>query len=488
MTGQAVSRRIELRLNRHRLWRWQLELARVLAGDAGVRLTARMVDGPALPAALGLLLALEGPAYRLRGHHACDRLGEADFAQWRAAEHGADLILDFAGDAGEGAGPEAWHLRYDESPDDDALLAAALGGHPAKVTVVDGGGCIRASGYPAIEDPTVTTRALDTLFSGLLRIVLKALRSDGEAAAAAPPRRAAPSVTVATVLAAGAGSLAEKLCGRLTQLCRRPPNWSVAWRRIDPSADFSHLDIASYRPMPQDAGRYFADPFPIEVNGQTHLFVEEFPYATGKGIISVATLGEDGPSAARPVLETDVHLSYPHVFAHAGEIYMVPETMEADAVRLYRAERFPDRWVHEATLLDGIRASDATLIQRDGSWWMFVTTRAWWGSTWDSLNVFWADDLHGPWSPHPGNPVTVDCRYARPAGHFFEHAGALWRPAQDCSDGYGSGLAFCRVDRLDRARVEQSPQHLIRMRADGVKRGPHTFNRCGSLEAIDVLR
>ena len=89
-----------------------------------------------------------------------------------------------------------------------------------------------------------------------------------------------------------------------------------------------------------------------------------------------------------------------------------------------------------------------TLLQYENRWWIFAAISDWQSSQWDALGLFYADDLFGDWSAHQANPVLLDAKAARPAGAMYRQGGELWRPAQDCSKGYGAGLSLCRVDRL----------------------------------------
>lgn len=493
MTDRNGRRVIELRLGRARAWRWQFELARRLSADPGVDLVVRFVDGPALPVAFDMLCAVEGSVLGLSGERACDRLDAAAFARWMQDEPvDADLVLDFSPAASDRDSPPDLRVLYDGSPDEDSMLTSVLMQRATALSIIDRAGHAVASAYPGIEDYRAMTRALDHVFTALLRLVLKAVRQPrGQARPAPAPRPERRALTSGAILSFGARALAGKLRDRLDELCREGPSWFVAWRKVDRASCLSGL-MAGLKPddytrMANEPGRYYADPFLFEAEGRMHVFVEEFPYATGKGLISVATLTADGVSRPRPVLETASHSSYPHVFAHEGNIWMIPESAQARSVDLYRAERFPDRWVHEARLLDGIEAGDATLCRREGLWWMFVATREWHGSSWDGLCVFFAERLKGPWLAHPDNPILIDSRSARPAGQFFLHQGELWRPAQDCSENYGTGLSFCRIERLDRGGVAQAVTAHIRLRGEGVTRGPHTFNRLGGVEVIDLF-
>ena len=72
---------------------------------------------------------------------------------------------------------------------------------------------------------------------------------------------------------------------------------------------------SGWRDLPDDRSRFYADPFPIEHDGRTFVFVEDFAHALGYGVISAVEFGADGPlGAPRPVLDIGTHLSYPFVF------------------------------------------------------------------------------------------------------------------------------------------------------------------------------
>jgi hypothetical protein len=142
--------------------------------------------------------------------------------------------------------------------------------------------------------------------------------------------------------------------------------------------------------------------------------------------------------------------------------------------------------VHEATLLSGVSASDATLVEHGGEWWMFAEIAERQSSTWDALSIFHSPDLFGPWAAHAGNPVLIDASAARPAGHFYRQGGKLWRPVQDCRADYGSALALCTVDQLDAERFAQTVH--ARLKIQDRLLGPHTLNWSAGLEVIDSFR
>jgi hypothetical protein len=99
--------------------------------------------------------------------------------------------------------------------------------------------------------------------------------------------------------------------------------------------------------------------------------------------------------------------------------------------------------------------------------------------------VFYSDRLSGPWRAHHGNPVKSDCRGARPAGRIVRQDRRLLRPAQDCEQGYGTGVVWQEILELTPwCYREREVAYWHGPRDLGVA-GVHTFDRIGALQAID---
>ena len=107
---------------------------------------------------------------------------------------------------------------------------------------------------------------------------------------------------------------------------------------------------------------FVADPFLLRRRDRWHMFFEILREDTGRGEIAWAESVDGHRWTYREVvLREPYHLSYPHVLEHQGDIYMTPETLDAGAIRLYRATDFPRRWEPVASLLEG-RLADHTPI------------------------------------------------------------------------------------------------------------------------------
>lgn len=231
--------------------------------------------------------------------------------------------------------------------------------------------------------------------------------------------------------------------------------WSLGIARGDHPFRLRVADhpLLRARDITDTAARMVADPFAVYTNGQWHLFFEIDSVSTRQGEIGLAVSTDTTNWVyRRVVLDEPFHLSYPQVFAHDGSWYMIPESHQAGAVRLYRANRFPDRWVHLLTLVRGPH-KDPTLLRHAGRWWLFTCT----GQN-EQMHIYYADRLTGPWAPHAQNPVIDgDRTRARCGGPFRTLNGKTVRMAQDCLDRYGHRLLGFEILELSPDRYAERP-------------------------------
>lgn len=348
-----------------------------------------------------------------------------------------------------------------------------------------------ARGRPMLSDRLWLSRSCNDLLAGAISLVVQSVArfSAGELV----PIADGPAPTQATggfvrhYLPFFCRGVVDRVVQKL-RLGRRPFYWQVAYRLIDGPgvAETGHLGSTPFTVLADDGQRFYADPFVLERDGRYYLFVEEFPYAAGRGVISVAELGDDGAfGVPRVVLEEPHHLSYPQVFAHAGEIFMIPESSAARELVLYRAAQFPDRWLRDTVLMTDKDFNDATLLEADGRFWLLGTERFGYGSASDTMAVYCAPSLRGPWVAHALNPIAVDHSATRPGGAFIRQGEALVLPVQNGSRAYGGGLGLMRLDRLDDFDVRFAPPRVIGAGPAWARTGIHTLNRAGRVEVVD---
>jgi len=205
---------------------------------------------------------------------------------------------------------------------------------------------------------------------------------------------------------------------------------------------------------------FVADPFMLQNEGRWYMFMEVMNAESKKGEIGLAT-STNGVAWTyhSSILNEPFHLSYPYVFKCENHFFMLPETLGAGAVCLYKAGEFPSRWSCVARLLEG-RFADPSLFHYNDQWWLFVCSTPY---QHDTLRLYFANALTGPWSEHPKSPiVSNDKRRARPAGRVIEFNNRLIRFAQDCVPQYGSSVRAFEIRELTansytEVEIEHSP-------------------------------
>lgn len=235
----------------------------------------------------------------------------------------------------------------------------------------------------------------------------------------------------------------------------------------------------------------WSDPFVRKQGNDYFIFMEEWPKGRSHAHISVLQLDRDGQIKAEPrqVLAQPYHLAYPFLFELGTELYMMPDSSANLTVDLYRCESFPDRWVKAQSLLQGVRACDATLHQYQGRWWMFVTLQRGRYRLNRDLFVLHTDSpLDGVWQEHPQSPVVQSFERARPAGRLFELNGRLYRPSQDCLRGYGHSLNINEITHLDGERYAERLVHRVRPDWEAGTIGNHHVDWNSGLLVMDALR
>lgn len=371
---------------------------------------------------------------------------------------------------------------YDGSPRIEALKGRLQRGECPLIEIDDEGEIVAAS-YAATGD----SGRLDAQLA-LVAVRTGALLERAQAGIRSPmpagPRRAPAAFSRLLALKAGA----RRLVGRLLAPVRRQAprrHWTIAFRWDDTPADVRHFDLAAYAALPVDPETFHADPFVLLHEGRHFLFAEAFPYATGKGVIVCAEAAKgEAPGPFRIVLEEAWHLSYPQVFAHQGEIYLMPESSAKGGLDLYRATRFPDRWEKVRTLFEELSLVDATLLEHEGRLWLLAGVGAPGGSDWDELFAWHAPALKGPWTAHALNPIKSDCRGARPGGRPLRLGDRLLRPAQRCERAYGEALVWFEIATLTPDAFEEVEVSEWRAAGPGLS-GPHTADLSTALRVLD---
>jgi hypothetical protein len=269
----------------------------------------------------------------------------------------------------------------------------------------------------------------------------------------------------------------------------RHDDWTVGVLDRPVASMLERPDVVDVQWAPPIAGHYTADPFGRWEGETLRVVYEDYAHARGRATIATRTWDRlTGWRAPADALDIGTHLSYPFLLTDDREQLMMPESQASGALRIYASADGVTDWRPRHDVDLPMAVADATLLRHADRWWLFAC-RA------DRLNpatelwLWYADTLDGPWVPHVGSPVVVDVRAARPAGPFFASQGGLFRPAQDCSTGYGDRLAIREVLELSTERYAERTVTVVRPDPQGpYPFGLHTLTGVGDVTLIDGKR
>lgn len=315
---------------------------------------------------------------------------------------------------------------------------------------------------------TLATAAFNTKFSAVrnrdfikeraVTLVMRELRKLADTRTLTVPPSATPAqgaqAPSGRQLLSYAGALGRSLLGRTRQAVAArfgvaAPAWALFIGNGQP-ADFDPKTAILLKPEDDELR---ADPFLFEHDGQMFVFYEAYTPRDSKAHIAVGRLQGDRLEPLGIALTAAHHLSYPFVFRHDGEIFMIPETHQAQRLEVWRSVIFPLGWELHATALEGQSSADSALVPFGGKWWLFTNLSEFhaYEDHCSELHLFEVDgpDLKSV-KPHRGNPVVVGSTEARNGGRPFEHGGRLYRPSQRNEHGiYGYGLNIMEIEQLD---------------------------------------
>lgn len=231
-----------------------------------------------------------------------------------------------------------------------------------------------------------------------------------------------------------------------------------------------------------------ADPFLFVKDGKLFLFYEELLFEKGLGIIKMISTRDliNWTDPIQITHEEKTHFSYPFVFDHDGEVYMMPETGCDHNIRLYKAtdssltkfEYFTTiltRECHQQHLDITYDYADSCIYQHNNKYYLFTSIYK--GDNY-ILELYVSDEFDRGYTLHPCSPIDTGNRTARCGGAVFNYQGKIFRPCQDCMKTYGGQIHIMEIEELSpTAYVEKEMvTDLIPQRKKFFREGGHHFN------------
>ena len=197
---------------------------------------------------------------------------------------------------------------------------------------------------------------------------------------------------------------------------------------------------------------YIADPFMIKIKDLWYMFFEVRHKGSYSLSLAYATSNDGFNWEYQKSIPTkNWFQSYPYVFEHRGDYYMVPENYPSKSIKIFKAKKFPEEWEEFSLVVKGRRFVDPSIVKYNGKWWIFASN-----TDNKDLYLFYADNLRGPWKEHPMSPIIRnDNSLARPGGRIIEYENSLYRFSQDCSNYYGERVFGFKIKKLTETEYEE---------------------------------
>ncbi len=272
---------------------------------------------------------------------------------------------------------------------------------------------------------------------------------------------------------------------RLKQYLGVKKKWSVSFlNEANIKVDFKKLITIK---NPQNG--FLADPFIIKKNERNICFVEDYSFEKKKAKISAYELFENDYKRVGTALEESFHLSFPFVFKHNEEIFMIPETGEINEIRLYKCTNFPLEWKFEKTLIKNIDAVDTLVFKKENKWYLLSNICSSFINEHDSeLHLYTSENLISEdWIKSENNPIIFNSEKGRNGG-FFNFENSFYRVNQvHKKNQYGYSLKINKILSInENAYLEEEVDEFKPIFLNSLK-GTHHFHMNEEFSAIDHL-
>lgn len=231
----------------------------------------------------------------------------------------------------------------------------------------------------------------------------------------------------------------------------------------------------------QPTDRWFADPFILDINSETiTLLVEEYLYSTRLGRIAKLTIKKKDYCLIRneTILELDSHLSFPAILRDSDRIYIYPENAHGKGLALYEYSSKTGKCSYVKTITD-LPLADAIITNLFGENLLFSTQIP--THNGKVLTIYRMSQDH----PQKIKECVFPSNTARNAGDWFKVGGDIYRPAQDCNEGYGMAVILQKVYKQSDNFVFEDKVRIVSSHPLFTT-GCHTFNYYNGLAVIDV--
>lgn len=183
---------------------------------------------------------------------------------------------------------------------------------------------------------------------------------------------------------------------------------------------------------------FIADPFFIQHSKKKYIFAEtRYPQ---RGVIDVFEyLNTNKIIFKGNAISENFHLSYPNIFEYDKEFFLIPESIENNSIRIYKASLFPLSW-QLFFEIEGI-FTDPTIFIKEKIF-VFYSRKG-------VLHLGMLDLIKRNIIEHPCSPITDSFIGNRSGGAIFKYGEFHFRPSQRGKPEYGFFLDLFKINEIN---------------------------------------
>ena len=239
---------------------------------------------------------------------------------------------------------------------------------------------------------------------------------------------------------------------------------------------------------------WFADPIPALINDKKYLFVEAYDKFNAIGRIAVTELSEK-IHTPKIIINEPFHMSFPNVFKWHDEYYMIPETNDADQIRVYKMYTDVYDWRLVSCMdVNDRKYTDVSSIQMGDELFLVAGEK-------DPKDRFKCRTVIMKVLSLEKELrleiVSQNSEYSygdRNAGNIFVYSGELYRPIQHSDkDTYGLYVTLHKFKELENSNSAETTVRTIDINSEGISQlkgcipyGIHTYGHIDGWDVIDV--
>lgn len=236
------------------------------------------------------------------------------------------------------------------------------------------------------------------------------------------------------------------------------------------------FEIHYVKGMPHD--RWFADPFILDHDDNAiSVLAEEFSYSIRRGRIALLTFDRHsyGLQNYKIILDISTHLSFPFIQRKNGKVFVCPENSESGSWNRYEYNMDTNQCLKKYTIVEK-PLTDAIITDLLNKEYVFSTQLP--NQNGNTMLMY---SIGGVLQQE----LVFSTKVARNAGDWICVDGKIYRPAQDCNNGYGRAVIIQEVTKIDDS-LEFTDIRRIESTHPKYTTGCHTFNHYNGLSVVDV--